>query len=61
MRKNISQIPLFAIYKNTHSTTKYFAIYVQGQESEKRIREYFYFIDHQGMVINNKTIQLLLD
>lgn len=24
--------------------------YVQGQEPEKGIREYFYYIDHQGMV-----------
>lgn len=24
--------------------------YVQGQSPEKRIREYFYYIDHQGMV-----------
>lgn len=24
--------------------------YVQGQEPEPKVREYFYFIDHQGMV-----------
>lgn len=24
--------------------------YVQGQEPEPRIREYFYYIDHEGMV-----------
>lgn len=24
--------------------------YVQGQSPEKKIREYFYYIDHQGMV-----------
>lgn len=24
--------------------------YVQGQEPEPKIREYFYYIDHQGMV-----------
>lgn len=24
--------------------------YIQGQEPEPKIREYFYFIDHQGMV-----------
>lgn len=24
--------------------------YVQGQEPEPKIREYFYFIDHEGMV-----------
>lgn len=28
--------------------------YVQGQSPEKKIREYFYYIDHQGMV--SKTI-----
>lgn len=26
--------------------------YVQGQEPEPKIREYFYYIDHQGMVCN---------
>lgn len=25
--------------------------YIQGQEPEPKIREYFYYIDHQGMVI----------
>lgn len=24
--------------------------YIQGQEPEPKVREYFYFIDHQGMV-----------
>lgn len=24
--------------------------YVQGQSPEPRVREYFYYIDHQGMV-----------
>lgn len=24
--------------------------YLQGQEPEPKIREYFYFIDHEGMV-----------
>lgn len=32
--------------KNYCDTVKY----VQGQSPEKNIREYFYFIDHQGMV-----------
>lgn len=40
--------------------------YVQGQEPEPKIREYFYFIDHQGMVSTTKfdylwTIGLILD
>lgn len=30
----------------TYSTVAY----VQGQSPEKKIREYFYYIDHQGMV-----------
>lgn len=29
---------------------KRFVSYVQGQEPEPKIREYFYYIDHQGMV-----------
>jgi len=28
------------------------AEYVQGQSPEPKIREYFYYIDHQGMVRN---------
>lgn len=24
--------------------------YIQGQEPEPKIREYFYYIDHEGMV-----------
>lgn len=34
------------IFKHNRSVS-----YVQGQEPEPKIREYFYFIDHQGMVI----------
>lgn len=41
------------IYKRT-SFNKFFqerhVSYVQGQEPEPKIREYFYYIDHQGMV-----------
>lgn len=33
-----------------------FSNYIQGQEPEKGVREYFYFIDHQGMVRINKLI-----
>ncbi|CAH0556927.1 unnamed protein product [Brassicogethes aeneus] len=29
---------------------KYVSTYVQGQEPEAKIREYFYYIDHQGML-----------
>lgn len=27
-----------------------YTTYVQGQSPEPRMREYFYYIDHQGMV-----------
>lgn len=33
--------------KTFFSTT---CTYVQGQSPERKIREYFYYIDHQGMV-----------
>ena len=26
------------------------SLYIQGQSPEPKVREYFYFIDHQGMV-----------
>lgn len=26
-------------------------VYTQGQEPEPKVREYFYYIDHQGMVL----------
>lgn len=31
--------------RNSHSAT-----YIQGQSPEARIREYFYYMDHQGML-----------
>lgn len=37
-----------------------FSNFVQGQEPEKGIREYFYYIDHQGMVrISKKMCKLI--
>lgn len=33
--------------------------YIQGQSPHKNIREYFYYIDHQGMV--NTFIKLILN
>lgn len=30
--------------------------YIQGQEPEPKIREYFYYIDHEGMVSRKNTI-----
>lgn len=32
--------------------------YVQGQSPEPGIREYFYYIDHQGMVLKNYIFQV---
>jgi hypothetical protein len=32
------------------SGRKYASLYEQGQSPESSIREYFYYIDHQGMV-----------
>lgn len=50
-------------YKNIIQTagikTYSSVVYVQGQSPEKKIREYFYYIDHQGMVgtlIRDQTI-----
>jgi len=45
----------FKIFKNkvqiiTENKTYSTVQYVQGQSPEKKIREYFYYIDHQGMV-----------
>lgn len=33
--------------------------YVQGQSPEPKIREYFYYVDHQGMVYSEKFCSLL--
>lgn len=35
---------------NEHKSYSTEVNYVQGQSPENKIREYFYFIDHQGMV-----------
>lgn len=43
-------IPDLFKQKITHITLKRYLNYVQGQSPEPKIREYFYFIDHQGMV-----------
>lgn len=34
---------------------KRFLKYIQGQEPEPKVREYFYYIDHQGMVCKQMT------
>lgn len=36
--------------KKSFLLMKSFVSYVQGQEPEPKVREYFYYIDHQGMV-----------
>lgn len=35
------------------------ALYTQGQRVDKKLREYFYYIDHEGMV-NNKILKRML-
>lgn len=37
------------------------SLYTQGQRVDKKIREYFYFIDHEGMVILNLNYHKYLD
>jgi len=32
---------------------KSYVTYIQGQSPKPRVREYFYYIDHQGMVLFN--------
>ena len=39
------QTPKFSDSRSCHS-----ASYIQGQSPEAKIREYFYYIDHQGML-----------
>lgn len=38
------------IKRQQFALIKRFVSYVQGQEPEPKVREYFYYIDHQGMV-----------
>lgn len=40
--------------RNFRMFSRSFVNYVQGQAPEPRVREYFYFIDHQGMVKKHK-------
>ncbi|CAH0726708.1 unnamed protein product, partial [Brenthis ino] len=39
------------VYTKQVNLQKRFVKYIQGQEPEPKIREYFYYIDHQGMPI----------
>jgi len=43
--KILDQLPI-SKYKSFSTIPNY----VQGQSPEEKIREYFYYIDHQGMV-----------
>lgn len=45
---NIAFLNSFIRLKSNH--LRKLSNYVQGQEPEKGVREYFYYIDHQGMV-----------
>ncbi|XP_029634798.1 UPF0598 protein CG30010 [Octopus sinensis] len=42
LRSRASAAPLFRSFRNLH--------YIQGQSPEPNIREYFYYIDHQGQL-----------
>lgn len=44
--KNLKNVKLLPGNKTYCSTVSY----VQGQSPERNVREYFYYIDHQGMV-----------
>lgn len=44
LKQNIVHLPCFAF------TQKRLINYVQGQAPEPKVREYFYYIDHQGML-----------
>lgn len=47
-RSRVFAIKIKSIYSQT--SKRYCVNYVQGQSPEPRVREYFYYIDHQGMV-----------
>ena len=38
------------LFQNRVQTLFVRSLYIQGQSPEPKVREYFYFIDHQGMV-----------
>ena len=38
------------LFQNRVPTLFVRSLYIQGQSPEPKVREYFYFIDHQGMV-----------
>lgn len=38
------------ILKNSQYSDDATKLYIQGQSPESKVREYFYYIDHEGMV-----------
>ncbi|KAK9719547.1 protein of unknown function (DUF4505) [Popillia japonica] len=51
MRIPIRNLKILLLHRtNVIGSNHYCTTYVQGQEPEPRIREYFYYIDHQGML-----------
>ena len=57
-RKLLSAQPPRILILN--GTTRYLH-YIQGQSPEPNVREYFYFIDHQGMVNFGISISNMFD
>jgi len=42
-------------FKDSYTNLRFsrrFLYYVQGQSPETRVREYFYYVDHQGQVLH---------
>jgi len=59
--KSNSFLKNFASFKSkvwiiTENKTYSTVPYIQGQSPESKIREYFYYIDHQGMVCRKMLI-----
>ncbi|XP_043592999.1 UPF0598 protein CG30010 isoform X1 [Bombus pyrosoma] len=52
-RSRVFAIKIKSIYSQT--SKRYCVKYVQGQSPEPRVREYFYYIDHQGMLFLDDT------
>lgn len=49
---------LTSLHSSIYKNAKYFSLYVQGQSPEPKIREYFYYIDHEGMVMLNIKLRV---
>ena len=55
----LNHSPLIIIRSLRQNAFRRRCTYVQGQSPEAKVREYFYYIDHQGMVISNDLLLLL--